>query len=62
MAAISSAFLKKITESISINPLEKGEFRDIAIGHHISLESNHNENHHLFQVQINGETIYVYGE
>ena len=54
--------MEKITKSLLENPLEKGELREIAIGHSISLEPNFNERHHLLQVQIDGKTIYLYGE
>ena len=62
-ASVSSGFMKMITKSILDHPLEKGEFREVAFGHTISLEPRWNDHPPLFIFKFKSkEIVYLYAK
>ena len=61
--SISPVFMKIITKSIHDHSLEKGEFREIALGHSISFEPCWNDQRPLFKIKFESmDMIYLYRE
>ena len=60
-ASVSSEFMEMIKKSILDHPLEKGEFREVAFGHTISLEPRWNDQPPLFIYKVKSkDLIYIY--
>ena len=62
MPSFSKILLKRIVEDIAKNPLKEGEFRRIhKMGpHYISRESVCGDLGHLFQIELDGTSYYIF--
>lgn len=62
MSSISTALHEKIARLVESQPLSEDEFRRIeGMGsHYISLSSEYKGTNHLFSLEINGRTYYIF--